>query len=211
MSESFLFRPRLVGILIFDQVEVLDFCGPFEVFTLARPAEDWADTHLFKPVTIAEESRTVTCYGGLRVQPDFTIADHPPLDILLIPGGMGVMQVNENPRLMNWISDQAMLVDIAASVCTGSLLYAQRGLLTRQQATTHWGSIGWFREHHPNVDVLADARFVESGRFITAAGVSAGIDMSLHLVERLHGAEVASWTARLMEYDHYKPLATPDA
>ncbi len=168
MSER---RIRTVGILIFDDVEVLDFCGPFEVFSVARPAgEDADDARLFRALTIAPEARLVTCRGGLLVQPHHSIADHPPLDILVVPGGQGTRRERANARLLDWIAAQDRDVELTTSVCTGAFL-------------------------------LADARVVDEGHVITSAGVAAGIDMALHVVARLHGEETAAWTARRMEYD----------
>ena len=178
---------RAVGILIFDDVEVLDFCGPFEVFSVASETS----THdggppLFQVVTIAERPGTVTCRGGLLVRPHHTIDDHPPLDILVVPGGAGVVQVRDNPSVLDWIADQVAGVELTTSVCTGATLLAARGLLDGRRATTHWGSITWLREHHPAIEVVEGTRYVDTGSVIIAAGVSAGIDTSLHIVARLH-------------------------
>lgn len=201
---------RTVGILVFDDVEVLDFCGPFEVFAVSRSNDNRDDSgKLFTVLTIAEEARIVRCRGGLLVQPHHTIADHPPLDILVVPGGAGVVPIYEgNVRVLDWIAAQAAQVELASSVCTGALLLAQRGLLDGKQATTHWSSIARLREHHPAIDVIENARFVDEGRIITSAGVSAGIDMALHVVERLCGDDVATRTARIMEYDRRTAPAT---
>lgn len=194
--------PRTVGILIFDDVEVLDFCGPFEVFSVARPAGTNDDeSRLFNIVTIAEEHRIITCRGGLLVQPHYTIADHPSLDILVIPGGQGTRRERHNRPLLDWIARQDERTELITSVCTGAFLLAERGLLDRHRATTHWASVEWMRATYPALEMLADARVVDEGHLITSAGISAGIDMSLHVVARLHGIEAALWTARRMEYD----------
>lgn len=192
---------RTVGILIFDNVEVLDFCGPFEVFSTTRPlGESDDETRLFTVLTIAERERTVTCRGGLLVQPHATIHDHPPLDILIVPGGQGTRRERLNGPLLDWIVEQRGRVELTASVCTGAFLLAERGLLDGRRATTHWASVEWMRQHYPAVTMLSDARFVDEGDIITSAGVSAGIDMALHVVARLHGGAVAAETARRMEY-----------
>jgi transcriptional regulator GlxA family with amidase domain len=199
MSER---RVRTVGILIFDDVEVLDFCGPFEVFSVARPAGENADeARLFRALTIAPEARLVTCRGGLLVQPHHSIADHPPLDILVVPGGQGTRRERANARLLDWIAAQDRDVELTTSVCTGAFLLAERGLLDGRRATTHWASVEWMRGQYPAVAMLADTRVVDEGHVITSAGVSAGIDMALHVVARLHGEATAAWTARYMEYD----------
>ncbi len=194
--------PTTVGILIFDEVEVLDFCGPFEVFSTARPAGEHSDAaQLFTVVTIAEEDKIITCRGGLLVKPHATIEHHPPLDILVVPGGQGTRRERHNQRLLDWIVQQDQHTNLTTSVCTGAFLLAERGLLDNHQATTHWNSIEWMRSTYPAIKMLADTRVVDEGHIITSAGVSAGIDMSLHVVSRLYGIETAKWTARRMEYD----------
>ncbi len=195
---------RTVGILIFDDVEVLDFCGPFEVFSTARPeGDDGDDARLFTAITIAEQNRLITCRGGLLVQPHATIGDHPPLDILIVPGGQGTRRELHNERLLDWIAAQDDGTELTTSVCTGAFLLARRGLLDGRRATTHWASIGWMRDTYPAVQMVDTARVVDEGHVITSAGVSAGIDMALHVVARLHGEETAARTARAMEYDGF--------
>ena len=195
-------RPLTVGILIFDDVEVLDFCGPFEVFSVARPAGKYDDEFkLFNVVTIAEEDRIITCRGGLLVKPHATTENHPPLDILVVPGGQGTRRERHNQHLLDWIARQDQHTNLTTSVCTGAFLLAERGLLDHHRATTHWGSVEWMRSTYPAVEMVADTRVVDEGHIITSAGISAGIDMSLYVVSRLHGVDVAEWTARQMEYD----------
>lgn len=193
---------RTVGILIFDDVEVLDFCGPFEVFSTARSAGEHDDeSRLFQVVTIAERSTTITCRGGLLVQPQHSLADHPSLDILVIPGGQGTRRERHNQALLDWIARQDRHTELTTSVCTGAFLLAERGLLDQHRATTHWNSIDWMRATYPAIEMVANERVVDEGHVITSAGISAGIDMSLHVVARLHGIDTAEWTARRMEYD----------
>lgn len=196
-----------VGILIFDEVEVLDFCGPFEVFATARDPQQ-ADTtqRHFKVLTIAETDKIVSCRGGLLVKPMATIDDHPLLDLIVIPGGQGTRKEVENPRIIKWIQEQNNRTQLTTSVCTGAFLLAEARLLNNHQATTHWQSIERMQSTYPQVEVLANKRFVDEGHIVTSAGVSAGIDMSLHVVERLYGRETAIWTARNMEYEGYKAL-----
>jgi transcriptional regulator GlxA family with amidase domain len=187
-----------VGILIFDGVEVLDFCGPFEVFASATTlGVDTDRVALFRVVTIAEEDRVITCNGGLLVQPMATMAQHPPLDILLVPGGD---VPHGNARVLAWIRQQDQVTRLTTSVCTGAFLLAESGLLHEHRATTHWTGIEALRRQYPTATVLGDVRFVDEGHIVTAAGVSAGIDMSLHVVSRLFGSQVAAQTARDMEY-----------
>jgi transcriptional regulator GlxA family with amidase domain len=191
-----------VGILIFDDVEVLDFCGPFEVFSVTRRLGEVSDEHkLFQVVTIAEEERIINCRGGLLVKPDATIENHLPLDILVVPGGYGTRREVHNQHLLDWIDAQDKQTRLTTSVCTGAFLLAERGLLNGRRATTHRGSIERMRKQYPATEVLADTRVVDEGHIITSAGVSAGIDMSLYTVARLHGEEVAAQAARYMEYD----------
>jgi transcriptional regulator GlxA family with amidase domain len=194
-----------VGILLFDDVEVLDFAGPFEVFSVARPPGENDDRQaLFEVVTIAQEARTVRCRGGLLVQPHHTVSDHPPLEILVVPGGQGTRREMKNAALVDWIAAQRRIAPLTTSVCTGALLLAERGLLDGLRATTHWTMIGWMREHYPSVRIVEE-RVVDEGDIITSAGVSAGIDMALHVVARLHDTATAAWTARRMEYDTRSP------
>jgi transcriptional regulator GlxA family with amidase domain len=196
-------QPRTVGILIFPEVEVLDFCGPFEVFaTAALPGPDGrSETRLFKALTIAQHPEVVSCRGGLLVQPNVTLDSHPPLDLIVIPGGYGVEQQLENPVVLDWIARQRQAGALTTSVCTGSLLLGAAGLLEGLRATTHWSAIDELRAARANTTVLADARVIDEDRIITSAGVSAGIDMALHVVRRLHGEEIARRTARGMEYE----------
>ena len=189
---------QIVGILIFDDVEVLDFAGPFEVFSTTRYSG--TDDRAFHVVTIAERADIVRCRGGLLVQPHHTIDDHPPLDILLVPGGYGTRREATNDRLLDWIAAQDRTTQLTTSVCTGAFLLAARGLLDNLPATTHWGSIDRLKSTHPLIDVRDDVRYVDNGHILTSAGVSAGIDMSLHIVSRLLGEDVARQTARNMEY-----------
>lgn len=195
-------EPQTVGILIFDEVEVLDFCGPFEVFSTATVEGDGEreERRLFNAIVIAEEDRLIRCRGGLLVQPHATLANHPPLDILVVPGGFGTRTQIKNDAVLAWIAAQSGTA-LTTSVCTGAFLLAANGLLDGKQATTHWASIDWLRSNFPAIDVRDDQRVIDEGSVITSAGVSAGIDMALHVVERLHGRAIAEQTARGMEYD----------
>src|SRR5215207_7299444 len=197
-------EPRNVGILIFPDVEILDFCGPFEVFASAAlpPETDGGpETRLFEVFTVAELPDIVACRGGLLVQPNHTLDNHPSLDVVVIPGGYGTRREQENPVVLDWITRQRQTGAVTTSVCTGAFLLGAAGLLDGLRATTHWTTIDGLGTRHPTTDVLADARVVDEGEIITSAGVSAGIDMALHVVRRLHGDEVALRTARDMEYD----------
>jgi transcriptional regulator GlxA family with amidase domain len=197
--------PQNVGILIFPDVEILDFCGPFEVFasaSLPAQTDGGAETRLFEVFTVAERPEIVACRGGLLVQPNHTLDDHPPLDLVVVPGGFGTRRERENPVILDWIARQRRTGALTTSVCTGAFLLGAAGLLDGLRATTHWTTIDGLRTSLPETEVLASTRVVDEGDIITSAGVSAGIDMALHVVRRLHGDEVARRTARDMEYDH---------
>ncbi len=204
--------PRSVGILIFDGVEVLDFCGPFEVFATARRPEATSNEEtLFTVQIVAEERRLINCVGGLLVQPHLAILDGDSdanFDILVVPGGMGTRRERLNARLLDWIAAKDSQVELMTSVCTGAFLLAERGMLDGKSATTHWASVEWMRNQYPNVRMLADARVVDEGHVVTSAGISAGIDMALHIVARLYGEDAAANTARRMEYDYRPTKAT---
>src|SRR5918993_667772 len=197
-------EPRNVGILIFPDVEILDFCGPFEVFasaTLPPETDGGPETRLFEVFTVAERPEIVACRGGLLVQPNHTLDNHPPLDVVVIPGGYGTRREQENPVVLDWIARQRQTGAMTTSVCTGAFLLGAAGVLDGLRATTHWTTIEGLRESLPATNVFAGVRVVDEGEIITSAGVSAGIDMALHVVRRLHGEEVARRTARDMEYD----------
>ncbi len=195
-------RRSQVGILIFEDVEVLDFCGPFEVFSITtEEGQSGDEAQLYDVHIVAETRELVRCRNGLLVQPHHSIDDHPNLDIVVVPGGRGTRRERSNPRVLAWIKVQHERVGLMTSVCTGAFLLAANGLLDGKSATTHWASIDWFRETWPAITVRDDERFVDEGGIITSAGVSAGIDMALHVVERMHGPSVARQSARHMEYD----------
>lgn len=191
-----------VGILVFDDVEVLDFCGPYEVFSTTRLDESRRRQELspFETLLISESPEPVTASGGMRVLSDYTLGDCPPLDVLLVPGGQGVRAELSNERLLGWVSARATESETLASVCTGAMLLGEAGLLDGRRATTHWRSLDWMQESFPRVKVERNLRVVDEGAVITSAGISAGIDLSLTLTARYCGEEVARAAARHMEY-----------
>ncbi len=191
-----------VGILLFPDVEVLDFCGPYEVFSVSRLHEERRreEPSPFQVVLVAEEPGPVTATGGLRVLPDHRLASCPLLDILVVPGGWGTRKEIANERLLAWITERSTEVKTLASVCTGAMLLGQAGLLDGRRATTHWRSLQWMRESFPAVTVEEALHVVEDGHVFTSAGISAGIDLALAVVMRYCGEEVARATARHMEY-----------
>jgi transcriptional regulator GlxA family with amidase domain len=149
---------------------------------------------------VAEAAAAVTTAGGMRVIPDCLLADCPPLDILVVPGGWGTRRQIDNKILIDWIAEQGRQVETLTSVCTGALLLAAAGLLNGRRATTHWRSLSWLRESFPAVTVEEQLHVVEDGNLITSAGISAGIDLALKVVARYCGEAVARATARHMEY-----------
>ncbi len=187
---------RNVGILIFDDVEVLDFCGPFEVFSVTVVGEEKP----FNVFTVAE-SRPITARNGLSVNPTHLLDEAPSMDILLIPGGYGTRPLLENAGLLDWIRSRNRKTELTVSVCTGSLLLARAGLLEGLEATTHHAAFDLLGELAPNTRVRKDLRIVDNGKIIASGGISAGIDMAFHVVRRLLGDEVAVQTASYMEYD----------
>ena len=192
-----------VGIYLFDAVDVLDFAGPFEVFSTAARVHGRREPPsppIFVVATVGRGFAPVVARGGLRVQPAFNLEDHPPLDVLIIPGGVVDAEMDQ-PEVMAWLIRTAPATSVTASVCTGAFLLAQAGLLHGKQATTHWEDLAELRRLFPDVDVVEGRRWVDLGSIVTSAGISAGIDMSLHLVARLAGAELARKTALQMQYD----------
>ncbi len=190
-------RPLVVGILLFPDVEVLDFAGPFEVFSVASRISA-AAVPPFRLVTVAKD-RTVTARHGLSVNTAADFTDHPSIDILLVPGGI-IAAVMKDATTIAWISRIAGTAVLTASVCTGVFLLAEAGLLDGRRVTTHWEDIPDFRRQFPSSTVLENVPFVDEGTLITSAGISAGIEMSLHLVRRILGEEAATRTAKQMQY-----------
>lgn len=193
---------KRAGILIFPNVEVLDFCGPYEVFSVTRLGETWEreGPKPFEVLLVAEKEEPISAFGGMRVIPDVTIDACPPLDILVVPGGWGTRAERYNERLLTWIARQGQQVETLTSVCTGSILLGQAGLLDGRRATTHWKLLDWMQKSYPSVTVEEALHVVQDGRIFTSAGISAGIDMALKVVEHYHGEAVARETARYMEY-----------
>jgi transcriptional regulator GlxA family with amidase domain len=198
------FARKRVGILVFPDVEVLDFTGPFEVLTLVRLNEErrWDEHSPYDVILIAESMAEIKASGGMRVAPDYTTDDCPKLDVLVIPGGWGTRREINNQRLIKWIAKQGSDVETLTSVCTGSLLLGQARLLDGKPATTHFKALQWFRDSFPSVEVQAEENVVETdnGRVLTSAGISAGIDMALMVVAKHYGENIARATAKFMEY-----------
>lgn len=194
---------RRVGIFLFDEVEVLDFAGPFEVFSTASRV--FSGTHPiaaapFEVCTIGASTARVEARGGLLIEPQFSFANHPPLDVLIIPGGVVTDELENAPGL-SWLAEQAALAELTVSICTGAFLAGQAGLLKGKRATTHWEDLADLRTFLPDTQIVEDRRWVDEGKIITSAGISAALDVSLHVVARLAGRDLAVQTARQMDYE----------
>tara|TARA_B100001559_G_scaffold320099_1_gene331272 strand:+ start:289 stop:906 length:618 start_codon:yes stop_codon:yes gene_type:complete len=197
-----------VGIFVFDEVEVLDFAGPFEVFSrtrLLKGAESRRsnDSAPFNPFTVSIDTKPLTATGGLKIIADYTFNNFPKIDILIVPGGYGTRTLLNNEILLKWIKAVSDKANITASVCTGSLLLAKAGLLEGKRATTHWGAIEALKSISKDIHVISDRRVVND-EIITSAGVSSGIDMAFMIVETLYGEEVSSDTAKYIEFHRSK-------
>ncbi len=190
-----------IGILIFDGAEELDFVGPWEVFTMAKALKpDACDV-----ILVAERDAPVRCAKGMRVLPDVTTANCGLLDVLLVPGGQGTRREVENKALLSWIAVAAKSARWVTSVCTGAMLLTAAGPARGKRVTTHWGYVGALRERKEAGEVLDDFRYVQDGNIVTAAGVSAGIDMALWLTGQLFDVPFARHVQRQMEYDPLPP------
>lgn len=188
---------RKVAILLFDDVEVLDFAGPFEVFSVT--AEINPD-ELFHVYTVAEEKKPILTRNGLSVNPDYTLSDCPQPDVLIVPGGQGTRKAMKDAKILDWVQHTANEAELVLSVCTGSLVLGAAGLLDGLRITTHHQAFDLLREVAPGAEVVEDQRFVDSGRAITSGGISAGIDMCLYVVGKLLGGDYKAKTAAYMEY-----------
>ena len=192
------------AILVFDGVEVLDFAGPFEVFSRTRlvpglEARRTDDSAPFRVFTVAPEQREVVATGGLRLSASFTYEDAPPVELLVVPGGFGTRRLVEHAGTLDWIRRVAADAELVTSVCTGAVVLARAGLLRGKRATTHHQSYDWLASVDPSVTIERGVRFVDDG-IMSSAGVSAGIDMAFAVVEKHCGREVAEDTARYIEY-----------
>jgi transcriptional regulator GlxA family with amidase domain len=194
---------RRIGIALFDGAEELDWAGPWEV--LAAWSRQWPNDEV-DVFTMARTHDLVTCAKGLRVLPDHSWESAPPLDVLVYPGGRGTRRELKDEAVLGWLRDERQRDTLMTSVCTGSLVYAAAGLLRGRPATTYWSELDLLRELDPSIDVRRDDRFVDSGEMVTAAGVSAGIDMALHLVARLHSVARAKDVRRYIQYDPAPPV-----
>lgn len=185
---------RNIAVVLFEGAEELDFAGPWEVFTMLGEVQP-GSVSVF---TVAERAGLVTCAKGMQVQASYSFADAPPVDVLVIPGGRGTRREMTHESMLAFIRKTAATAEVMTSVCTGAFVFARAGLLEGRRATTHWASLEHLRKE-PGVTVV-EQRFVDEGPVITASGVSAGIDMALHVVGRLFGAKTARTVQKWMEY-----------
>lgn len=189
-----------VGIFVFNEVEVLDFAGPFEVFSITTYVG--CNEKPFNVKIVSQTKDLITARNGLKIQPDYSFYDAPDFDILIVPGGYGAEEIEiHNSIAIDWIKRNMDKVEIMASVCTGAFLLAKAGLLNDKKATTHWMDIDRLKEEYPKIIIQHNVKYVDEGSIITSGGISAGINMSFYIVKKLLGEETANTTARRMEYD----------
>lgn len=192
-----------IGVFVFPGVEELDFVGPWEVLRAWERLAPDDGVHVF---TLATEEGTIECARGLQILPGETWATAPPIDILVYPGGVGTLAHLGNESIRSWVRETAQRGALMTSVCTGSLVYADCGLLDGRPATTHWASLDHLASLGKDIEVRPDDRYVDTGDIITASGVSAGIDMALHLIHRLASEERARQIRRYIQYDPAPPV-----
>jgi transcriptional regulator GlxA family with amidase domain len=193
-----------VAILMFDNVEVLDFAGPFEVFGVSGGREN---KRLYDVFTVAQHSKNVMARNNLSIQCDYTFETMPDPHIFVIPGGFGTRREKNSPSMIRFVQESATRANCVLSVCSGALLLAKAGLLKSLEATSHQGALDELSLDEPTCKVHRNARLVDNGKIITSAGISMGIDAALYCVSKHHGLAQAQETARYMEYDwHYQTV-----
>lgn len=192
-----------IGMAIFPDAEELDFVGPWEVFTASAMLREQAGEQRDQVLLIADGLDPVRCNKGLRVLPDATFSDHPPLDVVLVPGGQGTRREAENPTLLNWLAKVSASAQWTTSVCTGSLLLHTSGVADGRRLATHFGFEDELERR--GATVVRDARWVRDGQIVSSQGVSAGIDMTLWLIGQLHSIEHARATQRYIQYNPAPP------
>lgn len=190
-----------VAIVVHEGVELFDFAGPGEVFAAASRASDVVDIHVF---TVAPNKEPVTSQTFLSINPTYSIANTPEIDLLVIPGGQTGVLLND-AGFMAWVEREFPKIDHLLTVCTGAFVPAKLGLLDGMKATTHHGSISSLKENYPTIDVIEDIKFIDNDKIITSGGVSSGTEGALHMIQRISGVNTAQEVARYMEYDHWKP------
>ncbi len=195
-----------VGIYLYNEVEVLDFAGPFEVFSTGSRVNALIEpesNNLFNVFTVAENMNPVLARGGLKIVPEHSISEHPEINLLIIPGGI-ITDELEKEHVVSWVINSSNNANITASVCTGVFLLAKAGLLKAKAATTHWEDIDELKSMFPDIIIRKNVRWVDEGAIVTSAGISAGIDMSLYLISRVASEGLANLTAKQMEFEWTK-------
>ena len=195
-------KDRRVGLILFNQAEELDFVGPFEVFTMLNVI---GSEHNLDVVLVSEDGKDIKGAKGMRIGIDYSFETCPPLDVICVPGGFGTRVENDNPAMIDWIKTTAPNCEWVTSVCTGAFLLAKAGLTEGKKLTTHWYAFDEFAENGLPGDLQPNVRYVRDGNLVTAAGVSAGIDMALWLVGQMYNVELARRVQRAMEYDPAPP------
>lgn len=192
-----------VGIFLFNDIELLDFAGPYETFSVTSELNNY---ELFNVFTVSQDGKGIKSVNGLKVLPDFSFADHPDINILVIPGGVGTRSEMAKEDVLEWINRNHSNSKITMSVCSGARLLGKLGLLDGLECTTHHEVLEHLQEIAPKAIVKSDKRFIGNGRLFTSAGISAGIDLSLHIIEKLYGSHIAHSTIMYMEYKDWKRL-----
>lgn len=190
-----------IGIYIYEQAEVLDFSGPFEVFSTAARLDEGSER--FNTFLISESDEIVLARGGYKVVADFNFMNHPEIDVLVIVGGVHIAEMDKT-EVIEWIASSSKKAKITASVCTGAFLLAKAKVIETNTVTTHWEDIPDLKTMFPTLKVVGNVRWVDEGNLVTSGGISAGIDMSLHLVSKLKGIDLAEKTAKQMEFSWTK-------
>lgn len=190
-----------VGIFLFNDIELLDFAGPYEVFSVTSELND---DRLFKVFAISEDGAAIKAVNGLTVVPDFSFSDQPPVDILVIPGGVGTKAIMNKTEVLGWIKRTYESAKITMSVCSGARILGRLGILDGLETVTHHEVIEHLREIAPLAMINADQRFIDTGKVMTSGGISAGIDLSLHIVKKLYGEAIAKKTMQYMEYGDWR-------
>ncbi len=192
-----------VGIFLFHDLELLDFAGPYEVFSVSSELNDY---RLFKVFTVTEDGKEIRSVNGLKVVPDFGFDNHPPIDILVIPGGVGTKSEMNKSAVLEWIRKNYQASQFTFSVCSGARILGRLGLLDNLESVTHHEVICQLREIAPLAVIKSDQRYTDNGKILTSAGISAGIDLSLYMVEKLYGLDVKNKTIVYMEYGDWEKL-----
>jgi transcriptional regulator GlxA family with amidase domain len=192
-----------VGIFLFNDIELLDFAGPYEVFSVTSELNDHK---LFRVFSLTGDGREIKSVNGLKVVPDYGFANHPPIDILVIPGGVGTRAEVTKRSVLDWVAGVHQGAKITMTVCSGARLPAALGLLDGLETVTHHTVFDSLKKLAPGTIINADKRFVDNGKIMTSGGISAGIDLSLHIVRKLCGEDIANKTIKYMEYGDWRNL-----